>query len=280
MKRTGSCSPPALTLAAGMALTAALVCGRVQAADAATAERFEGLAYERGTKHLIYKEVHLRYSEGAVARHLVLYQCPGGEVFARKELRETYGPMQPDFDFEDGRDGYREGVHSVNGSRQVYFQENRSAPLRAQPLPSTMPAVIDAGFDAYVRANWKALSAGAALTVPFLVPDRLEFLDFRVSGAREGVAGSEPARWLRVGLGNWFGFLLPGIQLAYDREGTRLLQFEGLGTIRDTAGHNQDVRIVFPRGALTRTAAEEVTQARTLPLASTCAADQHKTAAR
>jgi hypothetical protein len=155
MKRTGSCSPPALTLAAGMALTAALVCGRVQAADAATAERFEGLAYERGTKHLIYKEVHLRYSEGAVARHLVLYQCPGGEVFARKELRETYGPMQPDFDFEDGRDGYREGVHSVNGSRQVYFQENRSAPLRAQPLPSTMPAVIDAGFDAYVRANWK-----------------------------------------------------------------------------------------------------------------------------
>ena len=202
---------------------------------------------------MLYRETHWLFEQGGVAQHVVLYRCPGGEAFARKRLKASPDEPAPDFEFHDARDGYREGVRTGGTGREVFVQTGAGASLQSRPLPSAPGAVIDAGFDAFVRTRWAALSAGQSLTVPFLIPSRFEHWRFSIAEARDGVVDGQPVRRLRMKVAAWYGFALPGIDLAYTPDGRRLVEFQGIGTVRDRQGRHLDVRIVFPpalRGAL------------------------------
>jgi len=232
-----------------------------QGADSSV-ERYEGRAYARGSDRLLYRETHWLFEENGSARRLVLYRCPDGAAFARKWVT---GPKQksatgsvpasaPDFEFVDGRDGYREGVRTRAASREVYVQEGVRAPERVAALTVPAGAVIDAGFDVLVRARWEQIFGSGPVTVPFLVPSRLGFLDVRFSpvaadsaGAAEGTDALRESRVrrLRLTLDHWFGFAVPAAELAYSARDRRLLSFSGIGSIRDSEGRNQDVRIIF-----------------------------------
>lgn len=234
------------------------------------AERSVGLAYARGTDQLVYREVHLRFSEGGFAQRLVLYECANGNPFARKLVRDIPSADAPDFDFEDARDGYREGVRPRGGGREVYVQAGRQAPLQQRPLPVENGGVIDAGVDAYVRGHWRELAARGPVSVPFLVPSRFAFLPFKLSVPYDDLIGSHPVTRVHMRLQAWYGFALPAIDLAYDRAGTHLMQFEGPGTIRRADGRNQEVRIVFPADQRVGVPDSEVGGARTAALVSSC----------
>jgi hypothetical protein len=209
-------------------------------------ERYEGVAYAPGTEQIVFRETDWLFMRDGVAQRLVLYRCPDGKPFGRKWVRETPSAVAPDFDFTDARDGYREGVRSGHGAREIFVQENARSPLQVRPLPADPNAVLDAGFDAFVRQHWRELSAGESRRIPFLIPSRFEFLDFKISSARDGLVGTRPVRFLKMGLAAWYAFALPTIELTYDRQGTRLQEFRGVSTIRNASSHNQDVRMVFP----------------------------------
>jgi hypothetical protein len=215
-------------------------------ATAAGAERYEGVAYARGTDHVVFRETDWLLVRDGITQRLVLYRCAGGQPFGRKWVRNVPSAVAPDFDFLDGRDGYREGVRTVNGAREIFVRENEQAALRVRALPSDPNAVLDAGFDAFVRLHWRELSAGESRRIPFLIPSRFEFLDFKISSARDALVEARPVRLLKMGLAAWYAFALPAIELTYDRGGRRLEEFQGVSTIRNASGHNQDVRIVFP----------------------------------
>lgn len=233
------------------------------------AERYEGLAHARISGRLLYQETHWRYQEGGAWQHLVLYSCPDGTPFARKLLRELPGAEQPDFDFQDARDGYREGVRTQGAAREVYVQPDGKSPPESRPLAIPPGAVIDAGFDAFVRNRWAALSQGESVKVPFLIPSRHDYLDFKIADARDGLVDGRPVRRLRMKLAAWYGFVAPAIELAYERDGSRLVEFQGIGTLRDARGRQLDVRIVFPAARRGESpSAAEIAQAATRPLSN------------
>jgi hypothetical protein len=237
---------------------------------AAAADRFVGEAYASGTTQLLYRELHWRWTSAGVGRQLVLYECADGTLFARKALREVPSAEAPDFDFEDARDGYREGVETAAG-RRVHVQESERAAVRQAVLPQLPEAVIDAGFDPFLRAHWAQLLNGGRLTVPFLVPSRLGFMDFSLARTQEPVSDSGTVH-LQLRLAAWYAAVLPSLRLTYDRQGTRLLEFEGPGTIRDARGRNRAVRIVFPDAEVRRDVPRsEVEQASVRPLSPRCA---------
>jgi len=261
-------------LAAATKRTARSVLGVLCALACVTlpaAERYTGLAYARNGDQLLYREMHWHYSADGVGQAVVLYECPEGAPFARKHLIEVPSASAPDFDFQDERDGYREGVHRVDGRREVYVQERRDAKVQRRALPPTAGGVIDAGFDTFVRANWSTLSTGTPLTIAFLVPSHFEFLSLKLSNATHTTLEQQPATKLHMGLSAWYGFAVPGFELTYDRAGQRLLRFEGIGTVRDAGGHNQDVRIVFPEAdRVSHVPDQEVSAALGRRLISTC----------
>lgn len=230
-------------------MAAALLASALQLMPAAQAvERYTGDAYARDSGQLLYREVHFLYGGPEQSRQLVLYRCPGGAPFARKLLQGAPDAVAPDFEFVDARSGYREGARRTGGGREVYVQKNADASTRSKILPHRAGAVVDAGFDAYVRRHWAALAGGPS-TIPFLLPSRLAFLPIRLSDTTDDEEHGTAVRKLSMRLDTWYGFALPPIRLVYRTADRRLLRFEGIGTIRDREGRNQDVRIEFPPDA-------------------------------
>jgi hypothetical protein len=234
------------------------------------AERYEGIAYVHATARIAYRETHWLFERDGIHQRLVLYRCADGKAFARKWVREAPSAVAPDFDYEDARDGYREGVRTERGARLVFVRENARAALERRPLPPSADGVLDAGFDAFVREHLQGLATGRVAHLDFLIPSRFEYLSLALSGAHDTTWGGEPARQFKMRLAGWYGFAVPGIDLTYDRAG-RLVEFDGVGNVRDGAGKNQHVRIVFPAEAVQSDAPEsEIDRAAVEPLASRC----------
>lgn len=241
-----------------------LVAGLLAALPVAAVEREDARALSRDDGRLLYREVHYRDRTGEVARRVVLYRCPDGAAFARKTVLATAADAQPDFAFHDARSGYREGVRTRDGHREIFVQRAGQA-MRSEPLPQAGDAVIDAGFDAAVRAQWTALGGGPQ-RLSFLLPERFAFMPVRVTPAGD-VDGT---RRLRMSVDRWFGFAIAPIELRYGLQDRRLREFAGPGTVRDARGRPVDVRIVFPERA-TAVAASEVDAALADPLVGRCA---------
>lgn len=202
---------------------------------AAAMERFVGTAYARGGDTVLYREVHL----GDASRQLIVFQCPDGTPFARKRLQTGTTPTQPDFDFTDARTGYEEGVRG-DGTRRVVYVRRVGAQRSEQALTVPPDAVIDAGFDAFLRARWdQVLDRGAS--APFLMTGKGKF--FPVNVVASGRDGTE--RRIELKLDAWYGFAAPTIKVSYTDATRRLRRYEGPGTIRDARGKPLDVRIEF-----------------------------------
>lgn len=233
------------------------------ASDAFAIERYEGLAYAKKGGKLLYLETHWIQDKG---RRLVLYRCPDGSVFARKQVMG--GGPAPDFELVDGRDGYREGVRTRNGVREVFTRPSATAAERAKPLPAPAGLVIDAGFDAFVRQHWGALAQVDSRRVRFLVPSRLESIDFQLTS----LAGDENTRRYRLALDAWYGGVVPNVTVTYAADDQRLMRFEGIGNLRDHQGRYPAVRIEFPSHKRGTATLADLAGAARMPLVKGCAA--------
>jgi hypothetical protein len=234
---------------------------------------YQGYAYAAADDRLLYRETHWLYAENGVEHRLVLYSCPDGEPFVRKQVDSAPGAATPDVDLFDARVGYREGVRSLDGRREVFAQSDARSPERRAVLPSPAPpnAVIDAGFDAFVRAHWDTLSRSSVSPVLFLVPSELRYLDFSARMLRDEHADGGDVRWFRLSLASWYGFVLPHIDLAYDLQTHELRQYSGVSNIRGADGHNLRVTIRFPPSERrTGVAQTDVQRAAGMPLTGRC----------
>lgn len=238
-----------LALLATLAALAAATPGGARAAAPPPVEFIEGVARAPGDGRLLYRELHWTRHEGArLVERLVLYRCAAGNAFARKHLDYRDSAIAPAFTLEDARTGYREGLRRGAGAalfvRPGAGEPERSAPLRAAD------AVVDAGFDEFVRTRWDALAAGRAVPIEFALPARLRSYRFELArvGA-ERVAG-EPAWRFRLRLKGVLGWIAPEVDVAYSQRTRRLLRFEGLSNLRAPGGDSQWLaRIDFPPAA-------------------------------
>lgn len=239
----------------------------VAAGDAGAAERYEGLAYRLDGPALAYREEHWRYDEAGVGARLVLYRCPDGAAFARKQVVDRPSAIAPDFEFIDGRDGYREGVRTHDGRREVFWQASADTAPRRRWLVLTPQTVIDAGFDALVRARWERLAAGVPLSARFLLP--ASFVQLPVAlRPLPGLPSGERGFAMRVDA--WYGFVAPETRVFYRDRDRWLSRFEGIGTIRDSRGRRLAVRIEFPQRSRATASHAALLQALHEPLDGRC----------
>jgi hypothetical protein len=229
---------------------------------------YTGVAYALDTDQIRYREEHWVFVDGAVLTRLVLYRCPGGQPFARKWLHYVADPWAPEFDFEDARDGYQEGVGEEKGRWRVYVRANATTALRSTLMDRRMDVVIDAGFDAFVQSHWAALTHAEAVPATFIVPSRLDTLALVLKPMDTLTVGT---RRFRLRLDGWLATLAPSVELTYSEADHRLEQFTGLSNIRDERGRPQRVRIVFPAGAIESPVRRaDVQVAAQIPLVSRC----------
>lgn len=252
-------------------LTLALACtssmaGTSPAAGNGIVQR-EGAAFATSDGRLMYRETHWLFTDRGRPARLVLYRCPDGAAFARKLSRVEHEPQAPDFQLDDGRTGYREGVRQRGGEREVFVRKRSGATEKSAPLDSTPLPVIDAGFDAYIRRHWDTPVQGS---VPFVLPSRLGTLNIAIRRMADTRIDGRAARQYRLSLASWVGFALPHTDVAYDAQTRDLLRFVGTANIRSTDGDSVRARIVFDPARDHAATAADLDAARGAPLDGRC----------
>lgn len=211
----------------------------------------EAAARDPDTGDLLYTEDHLlRHKDQQLHQRLVVYRCADGTAFARKRVDYAASALAPAFHFEDVRLGYREGLRRVGEDARLWVQVSAGDGERSAALDAGAGLVADAGFDEFIRRQWRPLLAGETVALEFAVPSRLDSYGFTVRRRGSGEAAGEGAEIFRLRLGGLFGLLAPHIDVAYGRESRRLLWFQGLSNLRDDQGDDQlQARIDFPLAA-------------------------------
>lgn len=238
----------------------------------AAAQLSSGDAYDLKSGVLLFREEHYRYSAGDMAQQLVLYRCPDGRPFARKLSRDDGDAQAPDFDMIDARLNYHEGVRRLADRREVYVKRNADLPEQAESLVVPPDGVIDVGFDEFARRHWDDLAAGKTLSLPFLVPSRRVFYSFKARSDNTLADNTPSATTLtvRLSVGAWYAFLVPHIDVIYDRASRRLVRYEGLSNIRNGLGKSYNVRIEFPHPPAQATA-QQIDAVASATLTANCA---------
>ncbi len=211
--------------------------------------RYRGNAYDLDTGKFIYSENHAEHwSNGKHIYSVVTYRDASGKAIARKRITFTENPVQPTFEMKDLRDGYVEGAKRLSSDRyRFYKKSSESAQLQEGVVQASRPAVIDGGFDYYIRRNFDSLAAGKAHTVNFAVPARLAYYSFRVSKVKDLTIGDRSAVMFQFAPQNFIlRQLVKPLYVSYDRETKRLLVYSGYTNIDDGSGSsNYEARIVF-----------------------------------
>ena len=214
---------------------------------------YSGTARARHGPRVLYLERDVvRYQNGSPAERVVLYSCANGVAFARKEV--TYvDPLAPDFMLEDVASGMREGIRSVPPGRSVraarsVFFESRNEPPKSGPLPQVADLVADAGFDEFVHLHWDDLVKDRTLTLHFLLPSRLDDYAFQVRRLRADRIEGVPVQVFRLRLSGFWGWILPGIDVAYGEANRVLVRYDGLSDLRDPSNDNFQTVVSFAPG--------------------------------
>lgn len=212
-------------------------------------EHYVGTAYDESGRAL-YTESHWISEIEGRRELLVLFVCPDGRPFARKQVRETGVAQAPSFVLDDARTGYQEGVRETpEGSREVFVRAARDEPEKRALMKSAPGLVVDAGFDSFIREHWDALATGAPQHLDFLVPSRLRSYPFTLSLVDDELVDGQPVRRFVLELDTWYGFAIPPISIAYAPDSKTVREYRGTANVRDHNGRSLNVRIEFPAGS-------------------------------
>ncbi|HYQ21956.1 hypothetical protein [Stenotrophomonas sp.] len=249
--------------------TAGLLLHLATVASAAPLLYSEGVAtLSDGTP--AYRELHWRREAAEGSPRWVQYLCPDGRPFARKTLPGTAQAQARGYQLQDGRSGQAARV-AVEGSQiRINWKESSGEPERQARLALPPGAVIDAGFDAAVRAHWQALMQGDEVRLPFLVPARQRFYPVRVRRSAAVRWQGVPAQAIEVRLDTWYGAVAPRLSLVYADADRRLLEFRGTSNLRDAGGSYPIVTVRFAMPAAPQPAVQWQ-QAWAQPLVASCA---------
>ncbi|MBM4199465.1 MAG: hypothetical protein FJ198_07225 [Gammaproteobacteria bacterium] len=177
---------------------------------------------------------------------------------------------EPEFSFIDARRGYLEGLRRTTQGPLVFHQENTRAPRREATVPAKTVIVSDAGFDEFVRKHWAELETGKSVRFPFLIPSRLDYLNFKVKKHHEAKIEGATASVIRLNLSGVLGWFLPYIEVSYRKTNQVLMRYEGLTNIHDDNNENLVAIIEFPLRERRTVPAVDLLKLRAETLVSRC----------
>lgn len=261
------CVSPVMRTQLLIASASCLFAGLAGAGDAS----FTGYARSLDGRDLLYVESHSVSRAGnADETRVVLYRCSAGSApFARKELDYAANRIAPAFEFVDARSGFSEGLRRNAGGVEVFARAGSTAQMRSESLPPIAPIVADAGFDEFVRTRWDSLEKGDSIEVPFLVPSRLDSVNFKVRKIADATIDGDVASVFRLSVAGPIGWFLSDIDVSYRQRDRRLVRYRGITNVRNAAGAMLEAQIDFA-DADRNEAAVDLPVLRALPLVSSC----------
>lgn len=223
-------------------LIGCVLLGAATADAASNVVRYRGDAYDLETGAFVYSENHNEvYAGGRHLYSLVSYRDKSGKEFAFKRIDFSANRLQPTYELNDVRDGYKEGIKR-DAAGEIYFARRKAdQEVKSKRVRAPQPAVFDGGFDYFVRENFDFICSGKSQSFYFAVPVELDYFRFRVAPKETGNICR-----INLELDNLLlrQFVRP-IRLWYDARERRLRKYEGISNINGPDGKSLKVRVVF-----------------------------------
>lgn len=208
---------------------------------------FTGYAYHLASGEFAYTEHHRQWlKDGNLVYWKVTYRAPGGDVIARKTLAFPVSDYVPVYEMTILASGYMEGIrHDESGWRMV-LRKREGAALQTQAFELEPPMAGDSGFHPYVQARFSDLMAGDTVEFKFVVSGRQSVVDMQAFRIDDTTFEGEPAVQFRAELDmflvNWF---VDPLELVYDPDSKRLLEYRGIGNMHNAKGEAYPVRVSY-----------------------------------
>jgi hypothetical protein len=203
-----------------------------------------GQAYDLASDQPLYRETHCVSGDGKIRE--VIYHNTEDTLIAHKTLRYETGLTTPSIVQRNNHTGDSVAVELRRGEVLMTRTERDAAQPKVvtrKPVAG-LPVVIDAGFDAFVKDNWKSLLAGESIRFQFPFAAHESLVELEISSASCTYA-TRTDQCFSVQPGNWFlNMLSAPIELGYDATLRRLARFRGISNISDgeDGGLTVDIR--------------------------------------
>ena len=222
-----------------------LLCAALCAfSSAIETDSYTGYAYKDGVKKPVYTEKFTdKTIDGKPSETTTKYYDASNKLIAQRTLNFSKSKFAPDFKTEDFRTGYQEGAEMKGKKFRLFFKESKDDKLKEKTISIPSPAVVDGGFNQYIKANWSELEKGKALVFNFAVASRLDYYKMRTvrisSTDKTMKVKIEPERKI-------LRMLASPIVVNYDKSTKRILSYEGISNIGDKNGDNFTIKLVYP----------------------------------
>lgn len=191
----------------------------------------------------LYREKHeVTYDNGRVQNSLTSYRDLSGREFARLESDYRRSIAMPTYIFEDYRSGRKEGLRFKDGRYYIFKREAEGEEEKAKVLDDDTNVYSCQGWHYYLVDNLDRVKKGENLIVRLIFPNRLRPYTFKIlSMGSEGDTVK-----VKVRIANWLlSLFVPHLEVVYDKNESRLIEYEGVSNIVDAEGNLQKVHITY-----------------------------------
>lgn len=236
-------------IAATLLLMAFCVCGGLAAAQDSL--RYESLAVDQESGKPLYRESHVEAVSGGKPRFLhTRFLRVDGEAFAERTLDFSATPFTPTYRFEDFRTGLQEGAAKEADGYRVHSRKAKGKPRKEKLLRVPEPAIIDGGFNAFLKHHREALVRGERLRFQFVVPSRLAWYRFEafLDEEKSGKGPEGPLVFVAVPRNKALRLLAPRIQVTYGPGTGRMIGYQGISNLAADDGGNWYIKLTYSGG--------------------------------
>lgn len=195
-------------------------------------ERFYGYAYELKSGRYLYTEAHEQRVDGEQwLGGSIRYYTPDAQLIGVKTLDFSRDPYVPLYRFRVERDGYEEAITAVSPQLMMQKRERSGARLQEKSLSYTPGLCGDSGFHSCLRDHFSALMSGQVYSFMLAVAGNLDSYHFRAQRIADTQFEDKPAVRFRVEPDSMLRFFVDPLEVTYDPQQRRLLEYRGLGNV-------------------------------------------------
>jgi hypothetical protein len=207
------------------------------------AVRVLGIVRDTKNERLLYCELHYALNGQQWRVDYVRQQ----KIFATKHLDFAFGLHTPSVKQKDTRTGELRQAQMDLNIWQLTYAEANNAELKNAQVQLVAEAVIDAGFDHYVRSHWLTLESGKNIVFDFASIPHLKTIALRAftKPLSSCDAHEQAQACIHVGANSALLRLFVGeLKLVYDAD-KKLRLFRGVVNLQDDVQKSQEAVIEY-----------------------------------
>lgn len=223
------------------------ICTVISYSTLANTISYWATAIDLQTNQIIYREKHTEtYSGNIPTSFLVQYFKPNGQEFATKRVQFVNTNYDPDINLSYPNLGYNEFTkHLKENTYRVGHTKKSTRTIQYKELSVNRTAVIDNGFDLYIKENMPLLKQGKYLHFDYIAPARLAYYHFRLKPS----AITSTRITIKIESDNMLIRLLTQpIIVEYDTIQNRLISYQGITNIPKKSGGNHRAKLIVNYG--------------------------------